>query len=743
MSIYDYQNPIISQFRDVYIDITESHQIVNNKVILSELPSEFSRVLVSGNNITWIETTNSSPQQGQYYVDYTTGVVTFNSVDNGLTLQFSFKGRGLQFFPISRIWTQENNGEVLETLQDVIDITNQVRENAQLVADTLTFIGDWNAETAYKKNNIVQFDNEVYVAIKDNDNIQPPNETNWKLYWSAKNVINNAITATNNINTSINNANLATKNANEKASLAQQKADTAQVMADYAQQKGDEALQVVQDYKIIPKTPVANFAAIATTYPTATVNWLVQTEDDGKFYRYNGSTWEYHSKLQTTQLTPILNQLSEQNKATTTLSHGTTIIPATQSSPLKVEFYGQTLVNVLGEKGNCEDKSKFTMFMGNTAEITVSTTQKTQGTSSLKFANSNSNNHIGLDNITLDASKYYIAMVDVFIESFTSGNYSLGVYDAGGFTNGVSKNATTSMLNKFQTLFVKFTGKSSARLAMSNGTLTTGVAYFDGLRLYSVSADLYNKIGVLFSDQQVADMFPYVDGIQNVYRPYVLINNGSYLYADCVLAGNDAIKDKLYDINYELGKAKKEKYFETNETLTLSTNTSTLSKNAVANTCEIVDTTTGDVYRRVATLSGTGKEFTQSGTDNKTITFNATALPTTPVTQYQLSLSEVNEVDIDGDLYITGDVENQITIGSSYSYTTNPDTGERTYTLTSESERYNKTSNATTVNVFYEGSLKSSVDANIAKTNDVAIKTTINTDIIIDLLARIKALESV
>lgn len=47
------------------------------------------------------------------------------------------------------------------------------------------------------------------------------------------------------------------------------------------------------------KEPVANYAAIATTYPTPTDKWAVQTLNDGKVYVYNASTstWEYKLKM--------------------------------------------------------------------------------------------------------------------------------------------------------------------------------------------------------------------------------------------------------------------------------------------------------------------------------------------------------------------------------------------------------------------------------------------------------------
>lgn len=172
MSIFDYSDPIISQFRDVYVDKTESHQIVHNKVVLSELPDSFSKVSVTGNSITWIETTNPSPEQSQYYVDYSLGVITFNNIDDGLTLEFSFKGRGQQYFPISRVWSKTDGNNVLETLQQII-------ERGQDGIDAMTEIaefkhsGTYNPITQYYKNNIITYNGISYICIADSIGEQP------------------------------------------------------------------------------------------------------------------------------------------------------------------------------------------------------------------------------------------------------------------------------------------------------------------------------------------------------------------------------------------------------------------------------------------------------------------------------------------------------------------------------------------------------------------------------------------
>jgi hypothetical protein len=144
MSIFDYQNPIISQMRTNYIDKSESHQIVNSKVVLSELPDSFAKVNVSGIGVTWIETKNPSPSANEYYVDYTNGVVTHHSSREGIQLLYSFKAKGLQFYPASRVYVEtDSNGDVVKTLGDIISQGEQAIIDLGLVSEAID-----DAETA-------------------------------------------------------------------------------------------------------------------------------------------------------------------------------------------------------------------------------------------------------------------------------------------------------------------------------------------------------------------------------------------------------------------------------------------------------------------------------------------------------------------------------------------------------------------------------------------------------------------
>jgi hypothetical protein len=64
-----------------------------------------------------------------------------------------------------------------------------------------------------------------------------------------------------------------------------------------AEEGADSVEEAVSTTKIIPKTAVANFAALATTYPTAQEGWEASTLDNDKFYRFTSGVWLFKGKF--------------------------------------------------------------------------------------------------------------------------------------------------------------------------------------------------------------------------------------------------------------------------------------------------------------------------------------------------------------------------------------------------------------------------------------------------------------
>jgi len=508
---FDYNDPIITKRRkgtsdDPFIDCNETHVVENGKVILTEIPDPFTRVIVTGANKQWYEIQSGIPKDNEYLVDYKNKIVTFNTVNNGLQLNFSYKGTGLTYVPTSMIYTKQNNGEIVETLKQLTDSTEQARDTANEAADNLVHLGVYDNETQYKKRNIVIYQGSAYMAITDTQGNPPTDESHWKkltafswkgiydssttyntgdfvqdvdqrnLYLSlidsnvgndltdttkwkklisiddivntanqviadanaatinannaannanteaanaqnqanyaktqgdyakeqgdaanlATNNANNAATAANeaannaniaadNANTAANNANDAANNANNAATIANEAANNANTAAnnantqatnaqnaaqsandaatnannaadnantqaqyaqqqgDYAKEQGDYAKQVAENNIINWLTPVNTYADIATTYPNPQIGDLVQTIDDSKIYRWDGTQWVFVQKYDANAITDVQNKLATASRSpnvyewtatagqvTYTLPEGTSYDPTTK-----------------------------------------------------------------------------------------------------------------------------------------------------------------------------------------------------------------------------------------------------------------------------------------------------------------------------------------------------------------------------------------------------------------------------
>jgi hypothetical protein len=90
--------------------------------------------------------------------------------------------------------------------------------------------------------------------------------------------------------------------ANEKGLYAQQKGDYAKEQGDYAKQVGDEN-------KTRWLTAVNTYADIATTYPNPQLGDTVQTIDDSKIYRWDGTQWVWTQKYNANAITDVQNKI--------------------------------------------------------------------------------------------------------------------------------------------------------------------------------------------------------------------------------------------------------------------------------------------------------------------------------------------------------------------------------------------------------------------------------------------------
>ena len=185
------------------------------------------------------------------------------------------------------------------------------------------------------------------------------------------------------------------------------------------------------------------------------------------------------------------------NQQTVQLQHGLNVINSDQASPLKLEFYGQTLVNLLGSKGNIVKNSPIT-------------------------------GEWLLTNPFLKAGKYYLLRTTDWI------NISDYQFLDGGTV--IKTGASPS--------YFKFTVSEDKNYTFRCKVKNGGVLTETKMMTYEISSETYNKIGVSLTDTDVERMFPYVDSVQSVVNPYAKVSGANLLppFSEWNLHANATVK---------------------------------------------------------------------------------------------------------------------------------------------------------------------------------------------------------
>ncbi|MWV44981.1 hypothetical protein GRF59_15265 [Paenibacillus sp. HJL G12] len=249
MSSFDYQNSTITKYRtgtsdDPFIDIIETKKVINGQIQLNEIPILLNKVRI--NYMFEVPSTYTDTlKEKEYRVDYSEGIVSFHPSAEGLTLDLNYKGRGNHYVSAARIWTKEHDGEVLETLGDILEVgkdaIGNIQELSELMNNAKTAIVDANTATqeahdgATKANEAATGANSQGKYAKDQGDYAKTQGD------AAKKSASDTVIATGNANQATDKANLATTTANTAHDLAIDAAANANQKANYAQEQGDYA----------------------------------------------------------------------------------------------------------------------------------------------------------------------------------------------------------------------------------------------------------------------------------------------------------------------------------------------------------------------------------------------------------------------------------------------------------------------------------------------------------------------
>ena len=265
---FNFDDPIIVMNRTTpYPQKTDIFTIINGKIQLTEKPDSFQRfpeVKNTANNSLYYEITSGIPSDNQFICDYTNSLLTFNSSQNGKTISAQYYSMGVAFIPASKVYTLEENGNVIETLEDKVNEVNGIIDQGN--------------------SKITEIDNKIISIQQQYDD----DYNNWDT--QIINIINNTVNAINLTDVATNNASLATLNSNNEIA------------------KINSAIYSTQ---IIFKNPVATYANIITTYPTPSIGWTTMTEDTGRRYRWDGSIWVYIDTVSLNAVTLNTNNIGD------------------------------------------------------------------------------------------------------------------------------------------------------------------------------------------------------------------------------------------------------------------------------------------------------------------------------------------------------------------------------------------------------------------------------------------------
>lgn len=171
----------------------ESHVVLNGRITLIQIPDKFYRVQINGFTELY-EYDNSEMQATNYRVDYQTGIIMLHNSLEGQTITVSkYWGRGIVLTPISRIYTRVENGNVVETLGQVIEDGSDALTAYGGIVKAIT---DAETKTTTLNNKILEGNTteqnlDISILNADTKNTE------------LNNTIDNAIIAKNNLDNSI------------------------------------------------------------------------------------------------------------------------------------------------------------------------------------------------------------------------------------------------------------------------------------------------------------------------------------------------------------------------------------------------------------------------------------------------------------------------------------------------------------------------------------------------------------
>lgn len=149
----------------------ETHVVVNNYIVLMEIPDEYYKVQIEGmSEIPWDKPITNP---NQFKVFYTIGWIEFHpSMEGKNVLIKQYYSKGICYIPASRIYTElDNNGNITETMQKYVDSLKAFQ-----------YKGIYSDEETYYINHQVYYNGSTYICLRNGAKGDNPTDTNtWRV----------------------------------------------------------------------------------------------------------------------------------------------------------------------------------------------------------------------------------------------------------------------------------------------------------------------------------------------------------------------------------------------------------------------------------------------------------------------------------------------------------------------------------------------------------------------------------
>jgi chemotaxis protein histidine kinase CheA len=242
-----------------------------------------------------------------------------------------------------------------ETIRQSAESTRSQNEATRKTNENERLTNESNRVSAESTRQFNESDRQSNEATRSNNEAQRISEENVRK--SAETSRNNAEAVRNDNETirqqqesdrqvTIQQAVNAAQNANVAANTALSAANDVTINSAYAKEQAEKAKEAAETAKTYWLNPVANFAAIATTYPNAVDGSQVNTIDTQMQYRKINGAWVWTGVNSANGLAELQAKFNDANMQIQTLTNGTSILTSALNSPVLIEVQGRTLTSL-------------------------------------------------------------------------------------------------------------------------------------------------------------------------------------------------------------------------------------------------------------------------------------------------------------------------------------------------------------------------------------------------------------